>query len=310
MAGISDKALKTPYAENKYRGNGGDELQNKEFSDGSGLEAYDANFRMYDPQIGRFWQTDPLAIVTADYSPYSFSVDNPILFNDPLGLLSDSSHPQVLATATVTHAFNPLPSTPTSVTTGLADVGGGGSPGVSADAAPATAAAPIGSIGFKSGGDETASQDKGDHSTVTDIAYEINRFNPLAQAVNLGYTIFTGHDSYGVKQTTTGALVNLAATIPVGRIGGGMELGVSLLEQGLGSTGRTEAANLTEKLAMEEIKSNPALGERIAGMKPLTDPRWQGWFKMTNLKAHGIEIHFNALFKDGVMTAVDDFKFK
>jgi len=35
MAGISDKALKTNYAENKYRYNAGDELQNKEFSPGS-----------------------------------------------------------------------------------------------------------------------------------------------------------------------------------------------------------------------------------------------------------------------------------
>jgi hypothetical protein len=38
MAGISDKALKTPYAQNKYRFNFGSELQNQEFSDGGSID--------------------------------------------------------------------------------------------------------------------------------------------------------------------------------------------------------------------------------------------------------------------------------
>jgi RHS repeat-associated protein len=102
MAGISDKAIKTRYVENKYRYNGGNELQNKEFGDGTGLELYDAEFRTYDPQIGRLWQIDPLADINEHSSPYVFASNNPILLNDPMGLLSDSAHPQVLAEVTVT----------------------------------------------------------------------------------------------------------------------------------------------------------------------------------------------------------------
>jgi RHS repeat-associated protein len=108
MAGISDKAMKIGYRENKYRYNGGNELQNKEFSDGSGLEAYDANHRMLDHQIGKFMQLDALASLDYNYSPYAYANDDPSTFNDPTGLtISDSAHPQVLQEATVT-AQKPL----------------------------------------------------------------------------------------------------------------------------------------------------------------------------------------------------------
>ncbi|HVZ97848.1 MAG TPA: RHS repeat-associated core domain-containing protein [Chitinophagaceae bacterium] len=85
MAGISDKAVKTQYAENKYRYNAGSELQNKEFSDGSGVELYETAYRSYDPQLGRFAQADPLADGFSLVSTYQYGMDNPVLFNDPSG---------------------------------------------------------------------------------------------------------------------------------------------------------------------------------------------------------------------------------
>lgn len=89
LAGISSKAAGKLSNRNQY--NGGNEKQSEEFSDGSGLEMYDAVHRMYDPQLGRFWQQDPLSGLSYHMSPYVFANNNPILLNDPLGLTSDST---------------------------------------------------------------------------------------------------------------------------------------------------------------------------------------------------------------------------
>ena len=89
MAGISSKAAGK--LENHYKFNDGTELENKEFSDGSGLELYATEYRSYDPQIGRFHQVDPIADMSESWSPYTFANDNPLFFNDPLGLMADST---------------------------------------------------------------------------------------------------------------------------------------------------------------------------------------------------------------------------
>jgi RHS repeat-associated protein len=86
MNGISSKALNFGNPSNKYKFNNGTEL-NSDFD----INLYETNFRSLDPQIGRFWQADPMADATFQFSPYSFANNNPLTFNDPLGLYSDTT---------------------------------------------------------------------------------------------------------------------------------------------------------------------------------------------------------------------------
>ncbi len=85
MAGISSKALNGIIGnKNWFNGN---ELQSKEFNDENGLDFYDFNARTYDPQLGRFMQIDPMADEEnqESFTPYNYTYNNPILYNDPDG---------------------------------------------------------------------------------------------------------------------------------------------------------------------------------------------------------------------------------
>ncbi|WP_338813105.1 RHS repeat-associated core domain-containing protein [Bernardetia sp. Wsw4-3y2] len=51
-----------------------------------GLELYETANRGYDPQIGRFWQVEPLADLFVGINVYQFGYNNPVSYNDPSGL--------------------------------------------------------------------------------------------------------------------------------------------------------------------------------------------------------------------------------
>lgn len=47
---------------------------------------YDLAFRNYDPVLGRFAQVDPLADKFGSMTPYNYANNDPVYFNDPMGL--------------------------------------------------------------------------------------------------------------------------------------------------------------------------------------------------------------------------------
>jgi len=79
IPGLSTKALKPNYVENRYKFNG------IEYDTAFGLDYYEARFGDYDPQIGRFTQIDPKVENAEGWSVYSAILNNPIKNVDPLG---------------------------------------------------------------------------------------------------------------------------------------------------------------------------------------------------------------------------------
>ena len=122
--------------------------------------------------------------------------------------------------------------------------------------------------------------------------------------------------SKGIKTVKVGVandLLTLATgeTITLVR-GAGMTTRL-LKPLGLGTTGRTISNNLVEEIAMRNVLEKPTLGKPIMNTV-MNDARWSGWTKMqyTVTSENGAKavIHYVGKFENGVLIAVDDFKFK
>ncbi|MEO6963931.1 MAG: RHS repeat-associated core domain-containing protein, partial [Puia sp.] len=89
--GLSTKALKYQYNQNRYKFNG------IEYDSAFGINEFDAHYRNLDPAIGRWTTIDP-QIEEGDLSisPYASMSNNPVFKTDPLGNLDGGCCGEVL----------------------------------------------------------------------------------------------------------------------------------------------------------------------------------------------------------------------
>ena len=288
----------------------------KEFDTQLGLNQYDYGFRGFDPAFVRFTTPDPLAEKFPFQSPYVYAANNPVKFIDYKGLAAMTRVQQERQSLLWCSAI-----------AGLDDWEPEKYP---FEEAPKTAKEKM-----DEEEEEAESEEKTDpkKKSEEEIKKELEEYvaKGVANAIDflrgsfLEFVANNPTQPYSPPPLPNPALQNI---YPEAFIVTFKDMAVkaistkvaekvalkSLKPLGLGSTGRTVAANLTEQLAMKEAMANPSAGQIITNMKPLTDPRWSGWRKMQyeHVAFDGTKtiIHYNGKWVDGVLKAVDDFKFK
>ncbi|NHN28172.1 RHS repeat-associated core domain-containing protein, partial [Flavobacterium jejuense] len=74
------------YNSNNSQPNYNYKYNGKELQTELGLDLYDYGARNYDPALGRWMNIDPLAEKFNNYTPYSYTLNSPVIFVDPDGM--------------------------------------------------------------------------------------------------------------------------------------------------------------------------------------------------------------------------------
>jgi RHS repeat-associated protein len=80
-----EKVFLTPVTKTEYQYKFGA----KEWQDELGLGWYDYHARNYDPALGRWNVIDPMAPKYFSHSPYAYTLNNPVYFIDPTGMMAE-----------------------------------------------------------------------------------------------------------------------------------------------------------------------------------------------------------------------------
>ena len=138
----------------------------------------------------------------------------------------------------------------------------------------------------------------------------------IGSSVAMGCTIavadFSSIDSFNASASWETVAFTAGGLLVGGAAGYKIYTNSSITIAGKGSTGRVEAKNLNEQLAMKQVMSNPLSGAKQLNIT-LTDSRWlanDGWVKMQNIVklSDGTKIVIHFVYNT-ITKAFDDFKF-
>jgi RHS repeat-associated protein len=208
---------------NKYK------YSNEELQLEMSLNQYHFGARFYDPVTGRFNVIDPLADFAADYTPYRYAFDNPVLFTDRTGfyeedyhdddgppggfwdaLFGGNNHYRTIPREDVEKSDN--------IKTGSKSDDENESNFNNQDGFNTTYDI-LEEYNEDVENDEQQDVYDGVIRNGWDFMYELNRFNPIANIVNAAMGYATGEDSYGVPISNTESTSLLLSSIPLLRIG-------------------------------------------------------------------------------------------